>query len=454
MDRTIGSFLLKIFSILIFVAFAGTTLFFAYGYRIDIEERVFEKTSIIDVTNEINNASLYLDGEEVAESIPYQIKGILPGVYDLKLQKEGFLPWERKVKVNEDIVTIVFDALPVPSDLAPFNNEVASLDMTNEILFGDNFILSYSPGEKDIELISLFRNGKVGEETISLYQEDFNIVDVYAREKFLISFGDPYDQYKDVRYAYVSFAEREFKLFALPEQSERIRVDGRNNYVFFLLGADLYSVPFDRLSDDKFDFDLNNPVKSGVQKFDIDNRGNLFYIASGMLYRSWYNGENVSMIDHNPLKNKNLAINFAGNNKSLVLRADDDTRKLFYLSDSGEVKLLTGNLYGNADINGRNEMIYSDTEGHIFVFDVVDKEKTFVEQIEPAFDLMGWFGDEGHYIIKRDGKVYIHDRFHVAPVVLFEVFDSNYYAIVGRSFYTYKDGILSRLYFDEAYLGQ
>lgn len=436
------------------MAFAGTTLFFAYGYRFDVEERVLEKTSIIDVTNEINNASLYLDGEKVAGSIPYQIKGILPGVYDLKLQKEGFLPWERTVKVNEDIVTIVFDALPVPSDLAPYNNEVAVLDLTNETLFGDNFILSYLPGDKDIKLISLFRNGKIVEETISLYQEDFNIVDVYDQEKFLISFGDPYAEYEDIRYAYVSFAEREFKLFALPETAERIRVDGRNNYVFFLEGTDLYGIPFDRLDEDKFDFDENIPVKSGVEKFDIDNRGHLFYIATGMLYRSWYNGENVTMIDRNPLQYKNLAINFVGNNKSLVLRAHDDSRKLFYLSDSGEVRLLAGSLYGDADINGRNEMIYCDTDGHIFVFDVVDKEKTYIEQIEPEFELMGWFGDEGHYIIKKEDTVYMYDRFHVDPVVLFEKFDFDFYALVGRSLYTYKDGILSRLYFDEAYLEQ
>ncbi len=454
MERTIGSLLLKIFSILIFVAFAGTTLFFAYGYRFDVEERILEKTSIIDVTNEVSNAVLYIDGEKVAESIPYQIKGVLPGIHNLKLQKDGFLSWERNVKVNEDIVTIVFDALPVPIDLEPFDVEMLSLDTSNENFFGDNFILSYKPGEKDIEMISLFGNGKIGEETISLYQEDFNIVDVFTQEKFLISFGAPYNEYKDVRYAYVSFAEREFKLFALPEKAERIRIDGRNDYVFFLLEGDLFGIPFDRLIADEFDAEENRPVKSGVEKFDIDNRGNLFYISSGMLYRSWYNGENVALLDFQPLKYKNISINFVGNNKSLVVRANDDTRKLFYLSDRGEVMLLSDNLYGNADINGRNEMIYSDTDGHVFVFDVVDKEKIYIEQIKPDFELMGWFGDEGHFLVHKEGAVYMHDRFHVKPVVLYEQFETDYASLVGRALYTYKDGILSRLYFDDAYSDQ
>ncbi len=454
MERTVGSLFLKIFSILFFAAFAGTTLFFAYGYRFDVEERILEKTSIIDVINEVSDVSLFLNGREVVQNIPYQIKGVLPGLHDLKLQKKGFLTWERTVKVEEDIVTIVVDALPVPADLDLFYKEVLKLNTDDEIFFGDDFILSYASGDNDVRLINLFDNGKILEEIISLYQEDFEIVDVYAKEKFLITFGDPYSEYKAVLYAYVSFAEKEFDLFALPEEAERIRVDGRNNYVFFLREGDLYGISFDRLKENEFDSNEYMPIKSGVEKFDIDDRGNLFYISTGMLYKSWYNGENVKLLDQHPLRYKNLAINFVGNNKSLVVRANDDTRKLFYLSDSGDVRLLSENLYGNADINGRNEMIYSDTEGHIFLFDVVDQEKTYIEQIESEFELMGWFGDDGYFVIKKGTTVYLHDRFHVEPVVLFDQLESDFSVLVGRAFYTYKDGILSRLYFDEAYLNE
>jgi|GEM_PF-2128642 len=450
MAKNVGSLAIKIFSIFLFAAVAGVTLFFAYGYRYDIEEMVVQKTSIIDITTSVRDVAVFLDGKMVGESLPYQIKGVLPGFHTVALKKEGFLPWEIRVLVKEDIVTIVYNALPVPSDLDDFWVEVVEFREGEGLYYADDYVLSFVPGEKAMNIVKLFPNGNVVADEISLYREDFAPYDLFSEEKFLIRFEDSLGVRDFDLFAFVSFSDREFKLFALPKGTERIRVEAGSKYVFFLNGGNLYSVPFGRLADDGY-ADLEEFLMAGeVTQFDTDYRGNVFYLSSGMLYRKWYNGKGENLMDECPACYENMAIHVKGGVVMMVLREVEGGRKLFVVNRGG-LKILTADLAGYPYVNGRNEIIYADGGGRVFVYDTVKKQKLFAGRDEDGFEIAGWFGDDGQYLVKKGEELYVYDIFGVEPVKIMSGFNAERSMVRGRTLYTVKEGKLYSLYFDEAY---
>lgn len=439
---------MKIVSIFVFAAVAGVTLFFAYGYRYDVEERVVQKTSIIDITPRVREIEVYLDGRKVVGELPFQIKGVLPGIHQLELKKEGFVNWKREVEVKEDIVSIVYDALPVPESLADFTFEKAVFGEDEKVFYGKGYVLSYLPGEPSINITSLFKNGNVTTEEISLYREDFNVVELFPEEKFLLVFDDEYGVRKDDLFAYVSFSDREFELFALPRGADAVKVDG--NTVFFMSGGNLFSAGFDILDSGEYVDSEDFLFAEGVSRYDTDYRGHVFYISEGMLYRKGYGDEPPVLLSACAGCYENLAVHVKSGNRLMVLRDTGGFRKLFLL-DNGSLKLLTSDLRGYPDVNGRNQVIYGDGRGYAVVYDIVEKTKEAAKLAEPDTEIIGWFGDEGHYLAVRGGNLYMNDIFGVEPVMLAENFDTVSAIIEGRTIYMLKEGRLSAVYFDGAY---
>jgi len=85
---------------------------FARGYKLDLTNGRLEKTGMILAKSRPDGAKVFLDGEFVtATNNP--IQGIKPGKYNLKIVKDGFFEWSKKVEVEEELVTEV-NALLVP----------------------------------------------------------------------------------------------------------------------------------------------------------------------------------------------------------------------------------------------------------------------------------------------------------------------------------------------------
>ena len=87
-------------------------VFFARGYKLDIAGGGVEKTGMILAKSRPDGAKVFLDGK-LATATNNPISGLKPGKYDLKIVKEGFFEWTKKVEVKEELVTEV-DALLIP----------------------------------------------------------------------------------------------------------------------------------------------------------------------------------------------------------------------------------------------------------------------------------------------------------------------------------------------------
>ena len=87
---------------------AGSTIFFValgYGYKYDFKTGQLKKTGIIITNTEPDNARVSLNGKLLKKGTPSKITGLEPGNYNLKIEKPGFITWEKTVTVEPEKVT-------------------------------------------------------------------------------------------------------------------------------------------------------------------------------------------------------------------------------------------------------------------------------------------------------------------------------------------------------------
>ena len=91
-----------------------TTVIVAYGkgYRIDLQKKSVGPTGLLVATSYPNGAQIFGNGKLI--SATNSTVSLPPGWYDLKIIKEGYLPWDKRVKIQGEIVTKA-DALLFPT---------------------------------------------------------------------------------------------------------------------------------------------------------------------------------------------------------------------------------------------------------------------------------------------------------------------------------------------------
>jgi hypothetical protein len=103
-------FLLTLLIIIIIAIGAGIAVFFTKGYRVSPDTGMILGTGIISVTSVPDQASIYLD-ERLIGATNDNIKSLPPKDYLVTIKKEGYIPWQKTVPVEEGLVTQVKSTL-------------------------------------------------------------------------------------------------------------------------------------------------------------------------------------------------------------------------------------------------------------------------------------------------------------------------------------------------------
>ncbi len=119
-------FLITLLTLVIIGGAAALAIFFAKGYTFSPSSKQIVGTGIISVTSVPDAASVYVDGH-LTTATNGTVSSLQPGDYTVRVIKEGFIPWERKVHVNQGLVTdlkiTLFPAIPTVYPLT-FNGVV------------------------------------------------------------------------------------------------------------------------------------------------------------------------------------------------------------------------------------------------------------------------------------------------------------------------------------------
>lgn len=108
-------FILGLGTFLMIVLIAVSAVFLAKGYRISPGTGTITGTGIMSITSIPDQASVYLDGH-LTTATNANVNSLVPKTYEVRIVKEGFIDWQKKVNVKEGFVTEVkatlFRALP------------------------------------------------------------------------------------------------------------------------------------------------------------------------------------------------------------------------------------------------------------------------------------------------------------------------------------------------------
>lgn len=108
-------FIITIITLLVLAVSASIAIFLAKGYTFSPKEMKVIGTGILTISSEPDAASVYIDGH-LTTATNTTLNSLSPKVYDIRIIKEGLIPWEKKVEVKEGLVTALkvtlFPAIP------------------------------------------------------------------------------------------------------------------------------------------------------------------------------------------------------------------------------------------------------------------------------------------------------------------------------------------------------
>lgn len=108
----------KIILGVVFVLLFIGIVFYARGYRVDVQKGTLTSTGIIAVTSTPASAQIYINGTlygvtDAHFTLPY-------GKYDIEVRKEGYAPWKKTIALKGELVQSLDAALfPVSPSLTP-----------------------------------------------------------------------------------------------------------------------------------------------------------------------------------------------------------------------------------------------------------------------------------------------------------------------------------------------
>lgn len=95
--------------VVLYIFAASWLLLFANGYRIQLKPFVLSKTGNILATFTPTRAGVFLDGKFVTNSSPARIRSIFPGTHQITISADGYLPYERAIRIDPQQTEFVSD---------------------------------------------------------------------------------------------------------------------------------------------------------------------------------------------------------------------------------------------------------------------------------------------------------------------------------------------------------
>jgi hypothetical protein len=132
--------LILIITILVVGVFGYLLILYANGYRLNNQNKLVANGLLV-ANSDPNGAQIIIDGKlnsATNATIPLPL-----GIYDVKIKKDGYIDWEKKVQIQNGVVTEIDASLfPQAASLNPITfagaiNPTVSPDYS-KILYGDN----------------------------------------------------------------------------------------------------------------------------------------------------------------------------------------------------------------------------------------------------------------------------------------------------------------------------
>lgn len=274
---SIGKWFFNVVLISAFFIVSVTVTIYSYGYRYDPRMGSLVKTSIIDLNSSLENVRLYLDGEFITSEAPFQIDGVSVGFHNVRIEKDGFYNWEKKLKVSGDIVTRISSVLLLPLSVNDYLIEIS--EVFGDYYFSNGLFVTFDNNLHFVKFVKFLSYGKDYDTVIKdNLENDILNIQFVSDDYVVLYFSDSSVSIFDTN----RFSE--IASFALPEgKLYHFDIDNRK---FYYLDSDILKVA---------SFSLDGELKNRIIFLGADFfkfASDQFYIVrNGVLGSSDLNGK-------------------------------------------------------------------------------------------------------------------------------------------------------------------
>jgi hypothetical protein len=398
--------------ILAFFILAPTLIFYASGYRYDLKRHKILKTGTLMLESKnLKKADLYLNNKLYEKKFEEKIfiYNLIPGEYEIKLEKENYFSWQKKVAINSGLTTFV-------QDIILFQNNVPLQIIDGEII---DFKLS-PDGQKIIYSL-------IADPFLELYLYDLNTLEkkllyrIPNNEKIYLDFAASSKKILlNVDQNYLVFDLQNFK-----QATEIKNILGFNpllvkwdiqsdNLLYAYSQNSLYKVNL--LSKDYQEF-FKAEKQVILPNFFLE-ANDLFYIQAGASQNVLAKYNLNFKTTKNVLElNKSANYEFIKSSNNFIGLIDLDQQKLYLAKKTNtgqEINILTEEPI--REINAKNA-VWDDKESQLLIYDDFEintynaggNEKTFINRYGQIIKKIAWYPDLAHLVISFDNSLQILD---------------------------------------------
>lgn len=401
---------LKIFTFILtavfFVLVSTFIISSAKGYRIEFEKYniVFTKTGTIIVTSQPAGGKIYINGKLYKKNsgtnlFSTKINGLVPGTYNLRIEKEGYLNWEKNLEVKAETISWANYAVLFPKEK---KEEVV---INQEILF--------TKASKDQKKMAFLVKNEKGE-------KELIVIDSNNLEKSKITLG--INKLGEIQE--IDFAPDNSKILLREKLA-----DGTINFlVINVFGKEqeplnitaLFKLPFEKIVWNSNDtssffglkegsiFKINTENKTvsaslmdNVISFDIGEDRSIYYARNvGTEINLWkgdLNGNGKQMIIKSLPKSKNYKIQTHGS--KILITVNAEVRTVYLADKIGELtelkQISQDATFANWSPNGKR--IVMGNEKNLWTYDLEKDKVIGVSENTPIENII-WDGNDRIYV--------------------------------------------------------
>lgn len=107
--------------VILFFVVAPSIILYSQGWRFDINSKRIVKIGGLYFRVLPKRVNVFVDGKHYLTDYLFGAKfveGLLPGEYEIRIEKQGFLPWKKKLKIEEEKTTKVEGIFLIPEKIS------------------------------------------------------------------------------------------------------------------------------------------------------------------------------------------------------------------------------------------------------------------------------------------------------------------------------------------------
>lgn len=395
--------LIYIFFVLLFLLSVPTVLLYTAGYKYNFRKWRLDRTGVLFLESIPRNATVLLNNKRVRQTTPARLPALLPEDYQIKIQKSGYLSWQKTLAV-------------LPGQTTFANTVFLPKDAGNENFFETTAQnLSLAPSGKIMLLAG--RNKSVNDRRPNYLELGFYELE---NKKYQPVLNLPYSQtppdlkwLDDKMVVVQSGVPNQFFLLIVGETSpiflntefdapiHKIELETTQTGVILVRAGRRF-----------WRFNIKNRQKEFVEKYNFDTYG----IQGGLIYFMRQDLKNLYLASRpitdksdgaikNLLQLKGAKYEFLDSPDGFVLLRSAENITLIKLNPEPRVILQTEAKEGRYFRNGNSLRFLHFTDSEIYVFDVGPETNQLVTRLGTKILGVRPLSDGEHLLILADNKI-------------------------------------------------